>query len=444
MRAAVVGAGPAGFYTAQALLKRFPNSSVDILERLPVPFGLVRYGVAPDHPATKHVTNHFTNLVTNNRHRLNFYGNVPVGPTHPVTPQLLNQCYDLTIFATGAARPRTLDIPLPSRRVHSANDFVLWLNSHPDAYDVTNGPSVAQRIEADLASATDIAVFGVGNVAIDVARILLRPVDDLRSTDIAPSALDLLSQSRVSSVTLYGRKSPARAAWTTAALREIVTKIPGIVTVCDHDLVRKDLQQPELPRQAVSALKLLAEKTMDCEASRPAETGQNLLHLQFLQSPSKFILQEDSVSTHLSAQTTTDETNRHIDHDTVFLSLGYIAQDCSQRSVGWANGKASGIIGDNKWDAESVVSHLHFPSLAESESGAGGIPEWVFTCADEIVTWEGWLRIDDEERRRAREPDSMFSRVRIQSVPEMLQIAGEAHHGLLSLTGTRQSCRLPV
>lgn len=430
MRAAVVGGGPAGFYAAQALARKFPTCTVDIIERLPVPFGLVRYGVAPDHPSTKNVINNFTSFMDSNRHRINFYGNINVSESSPVTPHVLGLRYNVTLFATGAHAPRTLpNVDIPPRRVHLAQDFVFWINGHPDVHSSHEDKSVAARIERDLASSTHIAVIGIGNVAIDIARLLLRPVDDLRSTDISPLALEVLSASPVSSVTLIGRKNPLNAAWTTAALREVVAKIPGIETRCNHDAVRKDLESQNLARSKKSAMKLLLEKTVDENLhSQSSENNQKkLLRLHFQKAPEQLVLRDHFIEAHMRYQGHREQNLPRTTielYDSVFLSLGYQGGSQSAHNVGWANGTARGIIGDNKWDAESVVSRISLDP--ENTSRRHGVEAWLRQTGSKFVTWEGWKRIDNEEKRRGLATGRVGGRQKIERIPELLEVAGSS------------------
>jgi ferredoxin--NADP+ reductase len=189
MHAAIVGSGPSAFFAAEALLMALPNITVDMFERLPTPYGLVRSGVAPDHPKLKQVTLVFDRIMQSDR--FTFFGNVGVG-RDPSVPDLRN-AYDSVILACGASADRKMGIPgedLANSR--SATEFVGWYNGHP--FDL--GQDVA-------------VVVGHGNVAADVSRILLQPADELRRTDIAAHALEVLAESRVREVHLVGRRGPA-------------------------------------------------------------------------------------------------------------------------------------------------------------------------------------------------------------------------------------------
>ncbi|KAI0562359.1 adrenodoxin oxidoreductase mitochondrial isoform X1 [Gracilaria domingensis] len=435
MRAAVVGAGPAGIYAAQSLLKRFPTCTVDIIEALPVPFGLVRYGVSPDHPATKNVINLFSSFIRTNRHRINFFGNVPVGERHLITSERLTQLYDVSIYATGAAHPRGLpDVSIPSRFVYGAQDFVFWMNGHPYVCDTSVPNSLSTRLESDLKSADRVAVIGVGNVAIDIARLLLRPVQDLCDTDISQSGLQFLSQSPVKSVTLFGRKSPVGASWTTPAIREIVKKIPSIVTACDHSLLRTDFDAAQLSRAKKSMLKVLKENTVDINSAQLHHheiNGSRILRLEFLKSVRSFDAADDHVKLRLShnqpqssqagIQDALDDLEQNF--GAAFLSLGYVGGKGPECRVGWANGKGSGIIGDNKWDAETVISAL--PEPPSQKSQMPGIFNLLQAERVNYVTWEGWETIDTVERERARRHGRNDGRAKLETIEEMLLVANQ-------------------
>ncbi|CAN8076255.1 unnamed protein product [Agarophyton chilense] len=441
MRVAVVGAGPAGIYAAQSFLKRFPSCKVDIIERLPVPFGLVRYGVSPDHPATKNVINLFSNFIRSNRHLINFFGHVPVGNNQLITPKKLEQLYDVSVYATGAEHPRVLaNVSKPSRLVYGAQDFAFWANGHPYICDHSLQSSFSTRLERDLTSAREVAVIGVGNVAIDIARLLLRPAKDLYHTDISQSALELLSQSSIKSVSLFGRKSPLNAAWTTSALREIVTKIPSIVTACDHSLIQNDFDSFKLSRPKKSMLKILMEKTIDCKSAelhRREMDGSKILRLEFLKSVASFdVTEDDCVKLRLNQnQMPSDQTDcQSLDilepyFGTIFLSLGYVGGKGSGHRVGWANGNASGIIGDNKWDAETVIRAIAEPT--EQNSNLPGISGLLDSKGVDYVTWEGWENIDAVERERAETNGRKDGRLKLETIQEMLQVANQAQRSVL-------------
>lgn len=192
---AVLGSGPAGFYAAGKVMREIPNAKVDMYERLPIPFGLVRYGVAPDHPEVKNCQDRFTEIAASPN--FDFIGNIEVGKDVPLS--LLKENYDAILFSYGASEDRKLGLPgedLPG--VYSARDFVAWYNGLPGATD----------LQPRISEGTEAVVIGQGNVALDIARILLTDVDTLRKTDIPEYALEALSRSKISSVRVVGRRGP--------------------------------------------------------------------------------------------------------------------------------------------------------------------------------------------------------------------------------------------
>lgn len=208
LRVAVVGSGPSGCYTAQSLVQQDPGVLVDVLDRLPCPYGLVRYGVAPDHEKIKSLQNNLRGVLEHERVR--FLGGVEIGPGG-VPAGRLRELYHAVVYCVGAATDRHLGIPgedLPGS--WSATEFVSWYSAHPD--------STADAFVAGVRSAV---VIGVGNVAVDVTRMLARGVTELRTTDMPQPALAALADSRVADVHMVGRRGPSQARFTTKELREL-------------------------------------------------------------------------------------------------------------------------------------------------------------------------------------------------------------------------------
>ena len=225
-RIAVVGSGPGGFYVTEALLRAGVPLAVDMFEQLPVPYGLVRFGVAPDHPKLKLVTAAFDRIATISGFR--FIGGVAVG--RDVTIEELRESYDAVVIATGADVNRSLGVPsedLPGS--HHAGDFVGWYNGHPDFRDC--------RFDLGCEAAT---VVGHGNVALDVARILAKTADELRRTDIAAHALEVLAESRIREIHVVGRGNPSQAKFTAKELRDFLALDECDALVLGGDVVPDD------------------------------------------------------------------------------------------------------------------------------------------------------------------------------------------------------------
>ena len=207
LRVAVVGAGPAGIYASDILTKSDPAVTVDIFDRLPTPYGLIRYGVAPDHPRIKAIIVALHRVLSSDR--ISFFGNVHVGVDVTVTE--LREHYDAVVFATGAERDRALPIPgADLERSYGAADFVAFYDAHPDREQTW-----------DLSGARSVAVIGVGNVGLDVARVLARSGDELLITDIPAHVHAVLANSAITDVHMFARRGPAQAKFTPVELREL-------------------------------------------------------------------------------------------------------------------------------------------------------------------------------------------------------------------------------
>lgn len=270
LRIAIIGSGPSGFYAAEALLKSGLAVRVDMFERLPAPYGLVRNGVAPDHPKLKEAIFVYAKIAEHPQ--FNFLGNVTIG--RDITVEELRDSHHAVLFCCGAETDRNLGIPgdsLPGS--HAATEFVGWYNGHPD---------YCNR-EFDLS--TEVAVvIGQGNVAVDVCRILAKTVDELKHTDIAQHALDALAQSRIREIHMIGRRGPAQAKFTHVELREL-----GELADCDAVVDPEDLKvNPESEAELGDKRNRTAIKNMEVLrefAMRAPSNKRRRCYLRFLESP---------------------------------------------------------------------------------------------------------------------------------------------------------------
>uniref|UniRef100_A0A7N4PGD7 NADPH:adrenodoxin oxidoreductase, mitochondrial n=1 Tax=Sarcophilus harrisii TaxID=9305 RepID=A0A7N4PGD7_SARHA len=273
----VVGSGPAGFYTAQHLLKHHPRAQVDIYEKQLVPFGLVRFGVAPDHPEVKNVINTFTQTARSTR--CAFRGNVTVG--RDVSVSELREAYHAVVLSYGAEDHNILGIPgeeLPG--VISARDFVGWYNGLPE------NRKLAPNLNCDTA-----LILGQGNVALDVARILLTPTELLEKTDITAEALKVLKQSQVKRVWIVGRRGPLQVAFTIKELREMIN-LPGsqpLLDPADFSSLEESIKEASRPRKRLLELLVRTarkppEPKADSKVTTPRAWG-----LRFLRSPQEML-----------------------------------------------------------------------------------------------------------------------------------------------------------
>ncbi len=451
VRVGIIGAGPAGFYAADFLLKAKECSvQVDMYDRLPTPFGLVRSGVAPDHQKIKAVTGIFDRLARKPEFR--FYGNTHLG-AHVRAPELAD-FYHALIYATGAQTDRDLNIPGSDlKNNHAATEFVAWYNGHPDFQDR----------QFDL-SQESVAVVGVGNVAVDVARILAHTYQSLAETDIADQALAKLKDSQIRNIYILGRRGPAQAAFTVPEVREL-----GELTGCDTftlpDEVQLDPASAAFVEQTNSrALNTKLEILRSFAEHQPTGKPRSLT-IRFLTSPVKLIgdaegkvkqmqlvrneLYEDNRGTLRSRPTEQYET---LDVGLVFRSIGYYGvalPDVPFRSdwgiipntegrvtdldtgrpiaghyvTGWIKRGPSGVIGTNRPDAKETADHL----LADVTAGRHLYPvrtdpdlvdAFVKERQPQVVTYEDWLQLDAIETAKGKAQGR--PRVKFTSVESML------------------------
>jgi ferredoxin/flavodoxin---NADP+ reductase len=443
LRVAIVGSGPSGFYAAGSLLAHEDRPvEVDMLERLPTPWGLVRSGVAPDHPKIKSVTRVYEKTAEHPRFR--WYGNVDVG--HDVSRADLLERYDAVVYAVGAEAGRALDVPgadLPG--VAPATHFVGWYNGHPDHRDRDFDLSVEHAV-----------VIGNGNVAVDVARMLSLSHDELRTTDIADHALDAMRESRVSGVTLLGRRGPVQAAFTTPELRELgeleladVVIDPADLALDGHSLAALEDGASPTTRRNIGVLRDFAARDRDPRRPRT-------ITLRFLRSPveivgdgrvegvvvavNELVLREDGT---LGARAT--GRTQTLPAGLVLSSIGYRGRPVAglpfddarglipnhegrvvggerEYVTGWIKRGPSGIIGTNKKCAQATVQHLlaDVDDLRGERPSAQATADWLHDRQPRLVTGEHWAVIDAHERRLGA--PSRRPRVKLTRVAELLAV----------------------
>src|SRR6266849_3021665 len=271
LRVAIIGAGPTGYYAAEALLRQDRAVvEVDLFDRLPTPYGLVRLGVAPDHQKIKSVTAVFDKVAASSRFR--FFGHVELGKDLSVDD--LRRHYHQILYCTGAQTDRRMGIPGEDLRgSHPATEFVAWYNGHPDFRDC----------QFDL-TAERVAVVGVGNVAVDVARVLCRSAEELATTDIADYALEALRASRVKEVYLLGRRGPAQAAFTNPEIKELGELADADIAARPEEVELDELTRASLERAPDRATVKKVEILSGYAVDKP-RTKSKLLTVRFLVSP---------------------------------------------------------------------------------------------------------------------------------------------------------------
>jgi ferredoxin/flavodoxin---NADP+ reductase len=445
---AIVGAGPSGYFAAASLLK-FADSTddvdvrVDMLEMLPTPWGLVRSGVAPDHPKIKSISAQFEKTATDPRFR--FFGNIAVG--EHVQADELAERYDAVVYAVGAQSDRSLGIPgedLPGSV--AAVDFVGWYNAHPHFEEM--GPDI---------SSGRAVVVGNGNVALDVARILVTDPDVLAATDIADHALRSLHDRGVEEVLIVGRRGPLQAPFTTLELRELgdlegLGDVDVIVDPADlADITDEDLEAAsKTVRNNIKVLRGYAE--------REVKGAKRRIVFRFRNSPIEIKGDGKVESIVLGRNELVDDNGRIVAKDTgereevpaqlVVRAVGYrgvptpglpfddrsgtiphskgrIDGRRNEYVVGWIKRGPTGVIGSNKSDSQETVDTL-IADLSGAEPADAGddraeqLVQWLVERQPHLVTDDHWKAIDQHERA-AGEPHGR-PRVKLTNVAEMLRI----------------------
>jgi ferredoxin--NADP+ reductase len=449
-RVAVVGSGPSAFYTAEALFKdQGAQVQVDLFDRLPVPFGLVRGGVAPDHQNIKAVTKVYDKIAANPGFR--FFGNVAIGRDVQVAD--LAAHYHQIVYAFGCEAGQPLGLPGEDRGgVHSATDFVGWYNGHPDH---------AHR-SFPLERATKVAIVGNGNVAMDVARILLASPDELGKTDIADHALQALRRSQVREVVLLGRRGPAQAAFSPKEIEEIA-ELPDVdVVVTPADAALDPLSAAWLQASGARSQQRNVKFLQERAAAGP--TGRKKqLHCRFLVAP--VALNHDGALLRavrvqrMDLVADADGTPRPKPRDTfddvpadlLFLAIGYrgvpvpgvpfddkkgIVPNADGRvldrpggqprighyAAGWCKRGPTGLIGTNSADAKATVEAMKH-DRAEGRQLAptsGDIAELLRARSIDAATWADWQRLDAWELAEGERLGKL--RHKLPSVAETMQV----------------------
>lgn len=447
LRVAIVGAGPAGIYAADILLKheKALDVSIDLFERLPAPYGLVRYGVAPDHPRIKGIVNSLREILDSGQIRL--FGNVNYGTD--VTLADLRKHYHAVIFATGAMRDAELNIPgidLPGS--FGAADFVSWYDGHPD---------VPREWPLD---AKEVAVIGNGNVALDVARMLVKQPEDLYPTELPDNVFQALEASEVTDVHIYGRRGPYQVKFTPLELRELGDLRDVDINLEDEDFVVQNstVESPSSNKQ-IAVIKRIFDSWREREGGRSSRR----LHFHFFAQPHE-ILGSDSVQGfRYQRSTTTSDGQLALTGETreqsvqaVYRAVGYFGspvkdipfdylrgvipnsagaivdeagvQQVGRFVTGWMKRGPVGLIGHTKSDAKETIDVL----LAGPESfwmpqepEPMSVNRMLEARGVAFTTLSGWQRLDREEIERGRAKDK--ERIKVVSREEMLSISNETY-----------------
>jgi len=454
LRVAIIGAGPSGFYAAEHILKdESTHTQVDLFDRLPTPYGLVRGGVAPDHPKIKSVIRVYEK--TAGREGFRFFGNVKVG--NDIEVDDLERLYHAIVFTVGCETDRQLGIPgeeLPGS--HAATAFVGWYNAHPDYCEE----------EFDLSSERAV-VIGNGNVAMDVARMLALTADELRTTDTADHAIEHLDRSEIREIVVLGRRGPVQAAFTNPEIRELGEMEDAEVVVDPGEVELDPASAAYLESEDADKTTRVNVETLREFAQREPEGKRKRIVLRFLSSPveirgdgrveSVVIGRNELVDEGGTLRARDSGDREELDCGLVLRSVGYTgvpiegvpfderrglilnqggrvldSHDSGHKvghyTAGWIKRGPSGVIGTNKKDALETVQHL----LADVEAGTllepadpdpGAVEALLSERGIRYVSFEDWQAIDRSEVGRG-EPHGR-PRVKFVRVEEMLDALGE-------------------
>lgn len=455
LRVAVVGAGPAGIYAgnilANAVREAGGTVAIDLFESLPAPYGLIRYGVAPDHPRIKGIVTSLHEML--DAGVIRFLGNVEVG--RDISLDELRERYDAVILATGAIRDAALDVPgIDLPRSYGAADFVAWFDGHPDV--PRTWPLEAR----------EVAVIGNGNVALDVARVLAKHAEDLRSTEVADNVLAGLEASAVTDVHVFGRRGPLDVKFTPIELREL-GEVPGVdIVVAEEDFAAIDAAAAAPGVPGGNQLKVIrrifdAWRTREPEAARTHGERARRVHLHFFHSPVAVLGETgvEGVRFERTAPVDGDPTGavrgtgelRDIPVQAVYRAVGYygtpvvgapfdeargVVPNVEGRvtdaeaapipglyATGWIKRGPVGLIGHTKSDALETITHL----VADVRAGllpapvvATDVRDLLDERAVDYTTWEGWIALDAHER--ALGAGHAYARERVKVVPREEQV----------------------
>ena len=441
LRLAIVGAGPAGIYAADLLIKselRDFDVSIDLFDLLPAPYGLVRYGVAPDHPRIKGIIRALYEVL--DRGDIRFFGNVKFGSD--ITLEDLQRHYNAVIFATGAIKDAALNIDgVDLDGSYGAADFVNWYDAHPD---------VARQWPLN---AKEIAVIGNGNVALDVARVLVKPADLMLSTDIPAHVYEALKSSPVTDVHVFGRRGPAQVKFTPLELREAV-HIEGVDTIVhDEDFVYDEGSNEQIESNNQTRVMV---KTLEDLRGRETTGASRRLHLHFFSQPTEILGENGKVTGFRVERTKLDGTGnvtptgeyRDFDVQAVYRAVGYFGSplpgiefddkagvirndggrvtDADGKQLpgiyatGWIKRGPVGLIGHTKSDALETIGHLIADKASwwqPAQPAEDSIIDLLEGKGVQFITWTDWLKIDHEEMARGamsgRERVKLFDRAEI-------------------------------
>ena len=402
LKIAIIGSGPSAFYTAQSLIKKNINCEIDIIEKLFCPYGLIRFGVAPDHQSTKNVSRVFERVLNNPN--VEFFGGVEIND-YPSINEIL-EIYDSVVIATGMAKDRVLNINEKNKTGYfGATQFVNWYNGHPEY----------KNLNPCLNTDTAI-IIGNGNVAIDCARILVKTIKELESTDITQYAIDTLKNSSIKNIYIIGRRGPLDAKFTTVEIREM-----GELLDCDTILspsTKNNIDKKLLDGDLAKQYRILTS----FDESKPKNSNKSkTVEFKFHLSPTEFIGENEITGLKFKNNLSSNEDCITINAGLVISAIGYQGDEITGLksdesgmiihknniiedrlyAAGWVSRGPSGVIGTNKHDGARVAEHIENNVKSKNSSGREGLKKLLNLKNKKYISKEQWFKIDQEEIKRA-------------------------------------------
>ena len=419
LRVAVIGSGPAGIYASDLLMKSGRTVEIDLFEQMPAPFGLIRYGVAPDHPRIKGIVNSLHAVME--KPNIRFLGNIEVGTT--ITVEKLHEYYDAIVFATGAVADRDLNIPGQNLNgSYGAADFVGFYDGNPRFHRTWN------------LTATHVAIIGVGNVALDISRILAKTANELHTTEIPDNVYQTLKTNQATHIHIFGRRGPAQAKFTPLELKEL-DHSPSINVVVDPEDI--DYDEASIAARRASKSQDLVCQTLEQYAMREPKDAPHTLHIHLFENPVE-ILGEDGNVVGLRTERMELDGTGHVqgtgkftewpvqavyravgyrseaitavpfDHGTAVIPNdgGHVVDPAGEivpgvYVTGWIKRGPVGLIGNTKSDAKETTDMLIADALAgrlTPRTATGDITEYLEAQGIPYTTWDGWHKLDAHER----------------------------------------------
>ena len=430
MNIAIIGSGPSAFYTVQSFLREKPLTNIDIFEKLPAPFGLVRYGVAPDHQKTKNIIRLFTKYL--NENNVNYYGNVEIGKT--IGLNTLSDIYDAVVVSSGAPEDKDLDIINNSTvQIYGSAQFVGWYNGNP----------IHSKLSPNLNS-QNIIIIGNGNVALDCARVLAKTKEEFYQSDIMQYALNSLNKSSVENIYIVGRRTPKDAKFTISELREMA------------DL---KMYKPEVDYDEEEMLKILDSTDIETKVKKNIEalidfkkfntTSKRKIIFKFLSTPYK-VINENGINylllkknKLLENKIISTETIEKISTDLIITAIGYRVSPIEGLEIepnknffvnskghikdniytsGWASGASVGVIGSNKIGASLLVKKIISEVSANKNNARKKLLEYFSNNSISYITKSDWKKIDQIEIDSAKENFTRNKLVDIKTINNQLEI----------------------